>query len=98
MSAPASHADVLKQIADSFRTAGFDVTRIEFGEVAATRFAEALASAAELIEADHEVDAAQAAIREKHKPGDVVPLDDPMVVRIVEAEARRAAALKGVQS
>lgn len=51
----------------------------------------------ELIASDQEFDAAHAAIRENHKPGDVVPLDDPMVVRITEAEARRAAALKGVQ-
>jgi nicotinate-nucleotide pyrophosphorylase len=58
---------------------------------------EARALVAELIAADLEVDAAQAAIREAHKPGDRVSLDDPMVVRIQQAEERRAAALKGVQ-
>lgn len=55
------------------------------------------AAVAELIEADNEWDAANEAIAAEYSAGDTISTDHPLAVRIMEAGARRRAALARVQ-
>lgn len=55
------------------------------------------AAVTELIEADKDLDAANAALRRAHPPGTNLSVRHPLVVRVVRAERRRTTALASVQ-